>query len=308
MLKARLLLVAMFLGVGCLAASAQHAASLYSGKVVGPTAQPVVGATLQLEIANHTLLLVTGELGDFQVSTKPSGPGTLVLKIPGYAPQTERLLPNQPRTITLALATNSQRVVVTADRTALALNESADTVRVVSQQALQTTGNLTFGDQLRQVTGLQFYRRSSTLVANPTSQGLSLRGLGSTAASRTLVLAGHVPMNDPFGGWVYWDQLPSLAIQNVEVVRGGASDLYGNSAIGGVINMIEHRPGPTAYAVDAGYGQENTPHAALLGHNSTRTLVGPRRSRLAAHRWLHSGGSCGPRPRQCRLERPLPEW
>ncbi len=285
MLKARLLLFAMLLGAGCLAASAQPAASLYSGTIVGPTAQPIVGATIQLEIANHTLLLVTGERGDFQVSTKLSGPATLVLKIPGYAPMTERLLPSQPRTLTVALATNSERVVVTADRTALALSESADTVRVVSQQAMQQTGNLTVGDQLRQVTGLQFFRRSSTLVANPTSQGVSLRGLGSTAASRTLVLAGHVPLNDPFGGWVYWDQLPSLAIQDVEVARGGASDLYGSSAIGGVINMIERQPGPTAYAIDAGYGQENTPHAAALG----TTARGPW-SALAAADWLRTDG------------------
>jgi outer membrane receptor protein involved in Fe transport len=284
-LKASFLLIAIFVGMGCLAASAQPAASLYSGTVVGPTGEPVVGATLQLEIANHTLLLVTGQRGDFQLSTKLSGPATLVLKVPGYAPQTERLLPNQPRTITLALATNSERVVVTADRTALALNESANTVRVVSQQALQQTGNLTVGDQLRQVTGLQFFRRSSTLVANPTSQGVSLRGLGSTAASRTLVLAGRVPMNDPFGGWVYWDQLPSLAIQDVEVARGGASDLYGNSAIGGVINMIERPSGPTAYAIDAGYGQENTPHAAVLG----TTARGPW-SGLGAADWLRTDG------------------
>ncbi|HZC44376.1 MAG TPA: TonB-dependent receptor [Acidobacteriaceae bacterium] len=275
----------MFLGGGCLIACAQQAASLYSGRIVGPTGAPIVGATIQLEVANHTLLLVTGDRGDFQVSTKLSGPATLVLKIQGYAPQTERLLPNQPRIINLTLATNSQRVVVTADRTSLALNESANTVRVVSQQAMQQTGNFTIGDQLRQVTGLQFFRRSSTLVANPTSQGVSLRGLGSTAASRTLVLANQVPLNDPFGGWVYWDQLPSLAIQNVEVVRGGASDLYGNSAIGGVINLIEHQPGPTAYAIDTGYGQENTPHAAVLG----TTALGPW-SGLAAADWLRTDG------------------
>ncbi len=285
MLKARFLLTVLFLAIGCMSAPAQQAASLYSGRIVGPTSEPVAGATIQLQIASRTLLLVTGEHGDFQVSTRFSGPATLILKIPGYAPQTERLLPNQPQTMTLALATNSQRVVVTADRTALALNESADTVRVVSQQAMQQTANVAVGDQLRQVTGLQFFRRSSSLVANPTSQGVSLRGLGSTAASRTLVLANHVPLNDPFGGWVYWDQLPSLAIRNVEVVRGGASDLYGNSAIGGVINMIEHQPGPTAYAIDTGYGQENTPHAAVLG----TTAHGPW-SGLAAADWLRTDG------------------
>lgn len=285
MLRVRLLLVALLFGVLCPVALAQQATSVYSGQVVGPSGHPVVGATVQLQVGDRILLLVTGIQGDFQTSTRLMGPATLVLKVPGYAPRKERILPNQPHTVNLTLATNSERVVVTADRTALALNESADTVRVVSQRALQQTANLTLGDQLRQVTGLQFFRRSSTLVANPTSQGVSLRGLGSTAASRTLVLAGHVPLNDPFGGWVYWDQLPSLAIQDVEVERGGASDLYGSSAIGGVINLIQRQAGPTAYAVDTGYGQENTPHGAILG----TTAIGPWAGLVAAD-WLRTDG------------------
>lgn len=284
-LRTKLLVAAMFFGGVCLVAFAQRPMSVYSGKIVGPTAQPVAGATIQLEIESRTLLLVTGEQGDFQVSTRLSGPATLVLKLPGYAPLIQRILPNQPRTIALALATNSQRVVVTASRTALALNESADTVRVVSQRALQQSASLTIGDQLRQVAGLQLYRRSSTLISNPTSQGLSLRGLGSTSASRTLVLAGQVPLNDPFGGWVYWDQVPSLAVRDVEVVRGGASDLYGSSAIGGVINLIERQPGPTAFALDMGYGQENTLHGAVLG----TTAIGPWAG-LAAADWLRTDG------------------
>jgi outer membrane receptor protein involved in Fe transport len=275
----------MFLGGLCLVAFAQQPTSVYSGKVVGPTAQPVAGATVQLEVGDRTLLLVTGEQGDFLVTTKLKGPATVVLRVPGYAPLEERIFPNQPRTVALTLATNSQRVVVTAGRTALALNESANTVRVVSQRALQQNANVTVGDQLRQVTGLQFFRRSSTLVANPTSQGLSLRGLGSTAASRTLVLSDQIPMNDPFGGWVYWDQLPSLAIQDIEVVRGGASDLYGSSAIGGVINMIQRQAGPTAYALDTGYAQEDTPHVAVLG----TTAIGPWAG-LVAGDWLTTAG------------------
>ena len=242
-LKARLLLVVMFLGVACLAASAQHATSFYSGTIVGPTAAPIVGATVQLQIADHTLLLVTGErvISGLDKIVRAGHTDSQDSRI---CSATERLLPSQPRTITLSLATNSERVVVTADRTALALNRVRRYGSSGFAAGITADRNLTFGDQLRQVTGLQFYRRSSTLVGESNFQGVSLRGLGSTAASRTLVLAGHVPMNDPFGGWVYWDQLPSLAIQNVEVVRGGASDLYGNSAIGGVINMIEHQPDP----------------------------------------------------------------
>lgn len=269
----------------CLCCFAQGPRRSFSGAVLDPTHKPVAGAAIQLQIADRTLLLVTGANGDFQVSTRLAGPATLLLKIPGYAPLEEKISSGQPLRVILVPATNIQRVVVTAGRTALALDQSANTVRVVSQRALQRSATVAVGDRLRQVTGLQFFRRSSTLVANPTSQGVSLRGLGSTAASRTLVLAGGVPANDPFGGWIYWDQLPSLAIQNIEVVRGGASDVYGSSAIGGVINMIERQPGPTAFAVDSGYAGENTPHVSVLG----TTALGPW-SGLVAGDFLRTDG------------------
>ncbi|MEO6828337.1 MAG: TonB-dependent receptor, partial [Acidobacteriaceae bacterium] len=66
-------------------------------------------------------------------------------------------------------------------------------------------------------------------------------------------------------GWVQWDQVPSLAIQNVEVVSGGISSLYGSGAIGGAINILERQPNTRAYAIDTGYAQENTPHGSVLG-------------------------------------------
>ena len=50
-----------------------------------------------------------------------------------------------------------------------------------------------------------------------------------------------VPLNDPVGGWIHWQEQPELAIRSIELVRGGASDLYGSSAIGGVVNVIPVR-------------------------------------------------------------------
>ena len=79
-------------------------------------------------------------------------------------------------------------------------------------------------------------------MANPTTEGTSLRGLGSTAASRTLVLGDNVPLNDAFGGWIHWNEIPMLAQREVELMRGGASDLYGSSAIGGVIDVLPAVP------------------------------------------------------------------
>lgn len=270
------------LGFACLA---QTARVQYSGTVVGPGALPISGATVHLAIGQHALQTVTGASGRFDLATHFTGAATLSLRVSGFAPLQQSILPGNPVRITLAPASYTQRVVVTASRTALALDESANAVQVVSGKTLQRSATITLGDRLRQVTGLEFFRRSSTLVANPTSQGVSLRGLGSTAASRTLVLANGLPVNDPFGGWIYWDQLPSLAVEDVEVVRGGVSDLYGSSAIGGAINMIERQPGPTYYALDTGYGQENTSHVSALG----TTELGPW-SGLIAGDFLRTDG------------------
>ncbi|HEX6495263.1 MAG TPA: TonB-dependent receptor [Acidobacteriaceae bacterium] len=131
-----------------------------------------------------------------------------------------------------------EEISVTAYRTPLAESASPASVRLVTGEELRTAAPVTLDDRLRQVTGFELFRRSSSLVANPTSQGVSLRGLGSTAASRTLLLANEIPLNDAFGGWIYWDELPELSIGGVTVVRGGASDLYGSSAIGGVVEML----------------------------------------------------------------------
>jgi outer membrane receptor protein involved in Fe transport len=130
----------------------------------------------------------------------------------------------------------------------------------ISRRQLQ----LTLDGQLRLIPGVETFRRSSSLVANPSSQGLSLRGLGSTSASRTLVTEDDVPLNDAFGGWIHWEELPELSIRSVEVVRGGASDLYGSSAIGGVINVMPVRPGNTLAELKSDYGSENTYQDNLL--------------------------------------------
>ena len=89
---------------------------------------------------------------------------------------------------------------------------------------------------------------------------MSLRGLGSTAASRTLVVSGQVPLNDAFGGWVHWDEIPSLGIQDVKLLRGGAADLYGSSAMGGVVDVVPVMPVQRGLMVkaDVGGATENT--------------------------------------------------
>ena len=57
------------------------------------------------------------------------------------------------------------------------------------------------------------------------------------------MLANGIPLNDAFGGWVYWDKVPQAAIDRIEVQRGSGTDLYGADAVGGVVQILTVRPG-----------------------------------------------------------------
>jgi outer membrane receptor protein involved in Fe transport len=160
--------------------------------------------------------------------------------------------------VVMRVAGASATVEVTATRTPLALDASASSVRTMTGEQLREAPGFTLDDSLRQVAGFQLFRRTSSWVANPTTVGTSLRGLGSTAVSRTLVLSDQVPLNDAYGGWIHWDEIPKLAMREVELMRGGASDLYGSSAIGGVIDVVPVVPQEFGYAVNVAGASEAT--------------------------------------------------
>jgi len=177
----------------------------------------------------------------------------------GFASATQAVGSGDELDVVLRVASVSSTVEVTAARMPLALDASASSVRTLQGSELKEIPGFTLDDRLRQVAGFQLFRRTSSWVANPTSQGTSLRGLGSTAASRTLVLSDQIPLNDSFGGWIHWNEIPELATSQIEVMRGGASDLYGSSAIGGVIDVLPVIPQENLqYALHVTGAQENT--------------------------------------------------
>jgi len=215
-----------------------------------------------------------------KLSLECSDPCKARIGAPGFEAKLLQLVAGQ--VVPLDPAANVEQVTVTAYRTPLGALESPASTRELSQTALSSSAAVTFDGKLRQLPGVELFRRSSSLVANPSSQGLSLRALGSTAASRTLITEDDVPLNDPFAGWIHWQEQPELSIQRVELVRGGASDLYGSSAIGGVVNVVPVRPSTDFAEWSSSYGAESTyDDSALLS-----TKRGP---------WglLASGGTIG---------------
>ena len=164
-------------------------------------------------------------------------------------------------------------MVVSAGRVEQRLSDVPTHTTVLTREDIEASSAQTVDDLLREVPGFSLFRRSSSLVANPTTQGVSLRGIGPSGVSRTLVLLDGVPLNDPFGGWVYWSKVPLESIERIEVVRGGGSALYGNYALGGVINIITRKPQSTGLQGTLEGGTHDTVHANLQADAVTGPLA-----------------------------------
>jgi len=241
------------------------------GTVKDRTGAVIARAQVLLRIEGQELSRVTQPDGTFVFTGVSAANGTVIVSAPGFATSTTTWQPGQnDLSITLTLATVQQSLEVTSTRTSI-LPTGVDDVEaqpdaaVVSAEQLQEWGALTTDDKLRQVPGFSLYRRSGSQTANPTTQGVSLRGLGASGASRALVLADGIPLNDPFGGWVYWARIPQASLDEVQIVPGGVSALYGNDALSGVVNL-ETRPSVQTDAVIQGsYGNESSPWGSGWG-------------------------------------------
>jgi outer membrane receptor protein involved in Fe transport len=211
--------------------------STVSGVVVDATGAPVRGAVVRTSGAAGTTETNSGDDGSFTIAL-PNGAPRVTVRVtaPGFAAsEREVAVPATAVRLVLQPVGISERVTVTADApTRLAVESSATSL---DAPALEQSPALMLDDQLRSVPGFSLFRRTSSRVANPTTQGVTLRGMSASGASRTLVLADGVPLNDPFGAWVYWDRVPVAAMDRVDVIRGGSSDLHGNDALGGVIRV-----------------------------------------------------------------------
>ena len=216
--------------------AAQQPLNKISGTVSDPTGAAIQHASVEFASNGQTIRTVTDATGSFALlSAQPHG--TLSITSPGF--NTVRVdlskVANEPLRIRLEPASLIERIIVTADDERIPSTPVSQFA--LSQREINQAGALTIDDVLRQVPGFALFRRSGSLTANPTSQGVSLRGAGANGASRALVLLDGVPLNSPFGGWVYWNRVSRVSVENIQVYNGATSDLYGSGALGGVINI-----------------------------------------------------------------------
>lgn len=247
-LAARFVLIAVFLAAATVQVSAASAdrrsAGRYtvSGVVVDTSGAPVPSASIRVEpLPTGMAASSTGTDGSFSVPDLPQGLVVLRVSAPGFADALEPVVIGSADVpgvrVILQPAGFAEAVSVTASRGTHGLSDPAS-VSVLTSSQLANAPAGALDDVLRGTPGFSLFRRTSSRVANPTTQGVTLRGLSSSGASRTVVLADGVSLNDAFGGWVYWDRVPLAAIERVEVVRGAAGDLYGADALGGVVQVL----------------------------------------------------------------------
>ncbi len=236
-----------------------------TGRVTDQRGDAISGARITVTgPVSQTVL--TDSSGKFLLAALPAGDYELQVTAPGFSSRSQRVTvtvrgsANSETTVDLTLEPASllETVTITPARVERRLDELSASVRVLDARDRDQTAAQTIDDLLRQVPGFSLFRRSSSLVANPTTQGVSLRGVGASGASRTLVLTDGLPLNDAFGGWVYWDRVPRAAIERIELVRGGSSDLYGSDALSGVINLLTRGARQRVINAEASYGTRDT--------------------------------------------------
>jgi iron complex outermembrane recepter protein len=268
--------VAGCLGIGTCLALASDKAGQIEGRVQTSDGASLPEATVTLEVVSGTgdgvqlvRRVITGPDGKFSFL----GLGTGKYKVRAEATGLQSASKEVDITaadsrfsieLTLDILPLNQTVVASETGSAQQLDDLPAHVTVLSATDVAESSAITLDDFLRRVPSFSLFRRSSSLVAQPTTQGVSLRGIGASGVSRTLVMLDGVPFNDPVGSWVYWSRIPRNQIEEIEVDEGGISSRFGSSAMAGVIDVTTRRPSGPILDADGFVGTRGTSEMDLF--------------------------------------------
>jgi outer membrane receptor protein involved in Fe transport len=125
-------------------------------------------------------------------------------------------------------------------------------VQQISRREIEQSPSHELDQLLKDVPGVQLFRRSDARSGHPTSQGVTLRALGGNASSRALLVLDGVPQTDPFGGWINWPAYDGQDLAEIRVVRGGGSVANGPGALAGTIEMVSRSDAGAFGEIDGG--------------------------------------------------------
>jgi iron complex outermembrane receptor protein len=136
-------------------------------------------------------------------------------------------------------AAKLERIEITGSRIRQIDAETAQPILKITQADIQKTGLVTVGDIVNQLTsaGTPAFSKGAVLTSNREQGGqyLNLRGLG---AQRLLVLVNGKRWSQSVGGFTDLSTIPASMVDRMELLKDGASSIYGSDAIAGVVNFI----------------------------------------------------------------------
>ena len=145
-------------------------------------------------------------------------------------------------TALLADTSLTDPIIVTGRGLAARKSDAAYDVSTIERDRILQSASGRLEDVLRDVAGVQSFRRSDSRSSNTTNQSITLRGLGGNATSRALLILDGVPQSDPFGGWISFPAYATDRLGQVRVTRGGGSGLWGPGALGGTVELDSATP------------------------------------------------------------------
>lgn len=216
---------------------------------------PVTGAALIVQQGGRVFTATTNEKGEF---TLPDVTLPVIVEVRASGFATLRTdVKTSPTTITLNPSVIRESILVEGAAAAETWRRAPTGTTVLTTGALATIPSVTLDEALRVVSGFSLFRRSVSRASNPTTHGVTMRGLSASGASRGLVLLDGVPLTEGFGSWVTWTRLPALALDTVEIDRGAHGATFGSDALGGVLTLtsaVSKQPAATVRAMGGGTG------------------------------------------------------
>lgn len=160
-------------------------------------------------------------------------------------------------------------VIVSVSRDDATLAQMPQSTTIITRKDIENSPAQTLDQLLRNVAGVNLSSVPET-SKDPTGQSLSMRGLGNVTV---LVLLDGIPIMDPFYGTVQWFKVPLSNIDHIEIVRGG-SVVWGNMAVGGVIDIVTRKPKDDSGTVSASYGSFGTKDLSLSRNFRINDVLG----------------------------------
>ena len=189
----------------------------------------------------------TDVTGHYMMVDLPEGEYILVAKMVGFKTEKYPVILKAGETVEVKFELEEDimrvgEVVVTGTKTFKRQTESAVIVNVLDSKTIKNVAAQTVSETLNFQPGLRMEVDCQT--CNYTQ--LRMNGLGGAYSQ---ILVNSRAVFSPLTGLYGLEQMPSEMVERIEIVRGGASALYGSSAIGGTVNIITKMPGRNSYEI-----------------------------------------------------------